>query len=411
MRGQPFWEPLLRDDELARVRLLFADICAGRFPNAHENRWRTRDHGQRLIAWANTAHTDAAVRVEYVIATGIDVTEQRAAEEEARTRAAQLALLTAQLPAYLWTTDRELRLTAFHGGGFAGRDTEIAARLGLSLREFFRTDDPAYPPLAAHRRALAGQSAAYTITVTGREHEVRAEPWRDGAGAIIGVLGLGVDVTERRQTEARAAQFATVFADLDRHILACNPAYERITGYREVELRLGAFPLATYPDDAPPDMALFRELAAGRRDAYTIEKRYVHRDGRIVQGYLIASLVRDTFGRPYQTIGMLTNITAQRATEAGLTEAQHQLTLARELAAQQEQELTQLKTGLSERELAVVRLIAQGRTNAQIATRLSIEAATVKTHIRHINEKLGTTNRHEIAALAWERGWARATSR
>ena len=153
-------------------------------------------------------------------------------------------------------------------------------------------------------------------------------------------------------------------------------------------------------------MALYRELVAGRRDAYAIEKRYLHRDGRIVQGRLTASLVRDPLGQPYRTIGMIEDITAQRATEAGLTEAQHQLALAEELAARQGRELARLHTGLSTREFEIAVLLAQGRTNARIAAHLAIEVATVKTHIRHINEKLGTTNRHEIAALAWERGWS-----
>ncbi len=420
VRGQPFWDRFLLDDESARVRTIFADICSGRFPNTHENHWRTRDGGQRLIAWTNTARTDTAGRVEYIVASGIDVTERRAAEADARTRAAQLALLMAQLPAYLWTTDRELRLTAFHGGGFAGRDAEIAARVGLTLREFFRTDDPASPPIAAHRRALAGELATYDIRVAGRDHEVRVEPWRDATGTIIGTLGMGVDVTAQQATEASAAHFRTVFeqatlgivlADLDRHILACNPAYERMMGYSEAELRLGTFPLATHPDDAARDMLLFHELIAGKRAAYGLEKRYIRKDGRIVQGYLVASLVRDVFNRPHQTIGMIEDITAQRVAEAGLTEAQHQLALAQELATRQERELARLHTGLSAREFEVVRLIAQRRTNARIVARLAVEVATVKTHIRHINEKLGTANRHEIAALAWERGWAQVMSK
>ncbi len=414
--GQPFWELFLFADELARVRAVFAALCAGRFPNTHENGWRTRDGERRLIAWANTARVDAAGRVAYVIASGIDVTAQRAAEADARTRAAQLALLTAQFPAHLWTTDRDLRLTAFGGGGFAGRDTAATRRVGLTLYEFFRTADLAYPPIAAHRRALAGQPAAYAITVDGREQEVRVEPWRDGAGAIIGVLGLGMDVTARRRAEASAAQFETIFeqaaigivvADLDRHILACNPAYARLMGYSEAEMRQGVFPLATHPDDAARDMALFRELVAGGRESYAIEKRYIHCDGRIVQGRLIASLLRDAAGQPHRMIGMVEDITAQLATEAGLTEAQHQIALLVEAAARRDNQLHQQDSGLTDQEWEVMLLLAQGRTNAQIAARLYITVATVKTHIRHINEELGTTNRHEIAALARERGWER----
>ncbi|MDP9793605.1 DNA-binding NarL/FixJ family response regulator [Catenuloplanes nepalensis] len=58
---------------------------------------------------------------------------------------------------------------------------------------------------------------------------------------------------------------------------------------------------------------------------------------------------------------------------------------------------------LSPRELDVVRLTAQGRTNAEIAAELFISIGTVKTHLSSVQAKLGARNRVEIAAWAWER--------
>ncbi|AVT37887.1 response regulator transcription factor [Plantactinospora sp. BB1] len=57
---------------------------------------------------------------------------------------------------------------------------------------------------------------------------------------------------------------------------------------------------------------------------------------------------------------------------------------------------------LSERELQVVRAIARGRTNAEIAAELFISISTVKSHLSGIQTKLGLRNRVEIAAWAWE---------
>lgn len=60
-------------------------------------------------------------------------------------------------------------------------------------------------------------------------------------------------------------------------------------------------------------------------------------------------------------------------------------------------------SGLSPRELDVVKLTARGRTNAEIVQELFISVGTVKTHLSSIHAKLSTRNRVEIAAWAWER--------
>ncbi|MDW5326632.1 response regulator transcription factor [Plantactinospora sp. KLBMP9567] len=57
---------------------------------------------------------------------------------------------------------------------------------------------------------------------------------------------------------------------------------------------------------------------------------------------------------------------------------------------------------LSEREIQVVRAIARGRTNQEIATELFISLSTVKSHLSGIQTKLGLRNRVEVAAWAWE---------
>lgn len=59
---------------------------------------------------------------------------------------------------------------------------------------------------------------------------------------------------------------------------------------------------------------------------------------------------------------------------------------------------------LSERELEVVRLVARGRTNVEIAEELFISAGTVKNHLANVQRRLGVRNRVEIAAWAWSTG-------
>ncbi|MEW1722581.1 response regulator transcription factor [Streptomyces sp. NPDC093109] len=64
---------------------------------------------------------------------------------------------------------------------------------------------------------------------------------------------------------------------------------------------------------------------------------------------------------------------------------------------------------LSARELELVRLVARGLTNAEIAAELSISVGTVKTHLGNVQTKLPARNRVEIAAWAWETGLVERT--
>ncbi|TQE32744.1 response regulator transcription factor [Streptomyces ipomoeae] len=61
---------------------------------------------------------------------------------------------------------------------------------------------------------------------------------------------------------------------------------------------------------------------------------------------------------------------------------------------------------LTDRELDVVRLVALGHTNAEIAASMFVSLSTVKTHLASIQLKLAARNRVEIAAWAWRTGHA-----
>ena len=61
---------------------------------------------------------------------------------------------------------------------------------------------------------------------------------------------------------------------------------------------------------------------------------------------------------------------------------------------------------LTRREIEVVRLICAGRRNREIAARLFISEATVKTHLHHIYEKLSLRGRIELAAYGRRNGLA-----
>lgn len=72
---------------------------------------------------------------------------------------------------------------------------------------------------------------------------------------------------------------------------------------------------ATHPEDWARQEVLTAELYAGQRDRFTLEKRYIHRDGRVVWGSLTVVVLRSPSGAVTHHFAMLEDITARHAAE------------------------------------------------------------------------------------------------
>jgi len=79
--GKHVWDFLIPPEQVDGVKTVFQNLTAGMFPNKYENFWIAKNGAKRLIAWSNTALLAGDGSVEYVIATGLDITERKLAEE------------------------------------------------------------------------------------------------------------------------------------------------------------------------------------------------------------------------------------------------------------------------------------------------------------------------------------------
>ncbi|MBN1758219.1 MAG: PAS domain S-box protein, partial [Chitinispirillaceae bacterium] len=89
----------------------------------------------------------------------------------------------------------------------------------------------------------------------------------------------------------------------------------RITGYDEQELLQLTYAELTHPDDRAQDQQLLETVHRGARSSWSTEKRYVRKDGTVIWVAVFGTLLRDTNGRPLQTMADIIDITDRREAE------------------------------------------------------------------------------------------------
>lgn len=83
-QGKPIWELFVVPEEVQQFKSLFREICNSVSRTEYESSWRTRDAGSRTIAWSAAVLHGAKQTPTYIIASGIDVTEQKRAQGKFR---------------------------------------------------------------------------------------------------------------------------------------------------------------------------------------------------------------------------------------------------------------------------------------------------------------------------------------
>jgi PAS domain S-box-containing protein len=78
VKGKRLWDLFLTSNQVASVKAVFEALGAGQSSgNEYESWWFTKDRRKRLIAWSNTVLLDNQGTVEYIISSGIDITERK----------------------------------------------------------------------------------------------------------------------------------------------------------------------------------------------------------------------------------------------------------------------------------------------------------------------------------------------
>lgn len=124
-----------------------------------------------------------------------------------------LRFIGQQLPGAVWATDTNLCYT-FHNHGATPVGHPYENIIGRTLFERLHTDDPDHSIIVMHREALAGKTVNSEINYENRLWETHIEPLFDERGTIVGTLGIGIDISERKRMEQVLQESEKMYREL-----------------------------------------------------------------------------------------------------------------------------------------------------------------------------------------------------
>ncbi|MDJ1173076.1 PAS domain S-box protein [Roseofilum capinflatum] len=172
----------------------------------------------------------------------------------------------------------------------------------------------------------------------------------DGMEALVVSLR---DISERRQAQLslweREERLQAIFDQAavgialsvpSGQLVQVNQRFCELLGYTEDELLSMTFRQVTHQEDLEIEESYLQELLNGLRQSYSLEKRYLRKDGQVQWVYLAVSVVRDLMGEPTQLIGVVSNINERKQMEVALQQAtqEREKEIKRQLQQQAETE-------------------------------------------------------------------------
>ena len=226
--------------------------------------------------------------------------------------------------------------------GFKERDR--AKVLNLTFRDVIHPDDLQQAALY-RQQLLAGEITSYKLE--SRFKKVTGEIiWCTVNTSIIYghsqaddlIITQFEDITSRKELESKSLENSKKFMNAfeyspngmgvvtpDGKWLMVNQNLSKMIGYSKDELLELNFKDITHPEDLNNDIDFLKEIISKERESYSIEKRYIHKNGSIIHGFLTVSALADEHGRPTSLIGQVVDMTKSKKAQRALEHSLHDL--------------------------------------------------------------------------------------
>ena len=120
---------------------------------------------------------------------------------------------------------------------------------------------------------------------------------------------------ERWKTTVGHAPVGIATVNPERRFITANETFCRILGYTEKELQQLTFKDITHPEDIDESVTMMQALDSGKVPLFQLEKRYLKKNGSVINGKVVVNCLRDDAGQVRLYIAELEDITEWKQTE------------------------------------------------------------------------------------------------
>jgi two-component system, cell cycle sensor histidine kinase and response regulator CckA len=207
VRDRHVWDFLVPKEQIEDVKKIFSDRSSKMFPSKSENEWVTKDGKRRLISWSDTALFDATGDVEYVILTGIDITDQRHAERELLQEKVFSDTIIDSLPGTFYICDSRGKLIRWNNNEKEVTGYSIEEMSQMNVLDLFREDKPLIVnKLKEVLEKGRASTEARLVTRSGMHIPFLLTGFRMTMQENQYIVGVGIDISARKKLEEQLRQ-------------------------------------------------------------------------------------------------------------------------------------------------------------------------------------------------------------
>jgi PAS domain S-box-containing protein len=275
-----------------------------------------------------------------------DMTDRRRADDERRFSAALLGRMQEAVIA----VDLDLNVVSWTGGAERIYGWTKADVLGKPVASFVQPDLPDVVA-AAYAASLAWRGTDHAVVRQRRKDgapitiDSNVAALHDAGGNLKGYLAVCRDVTiqrsaeqELRESEARLRAYfespavGVALTSPAKGWIEVNDRICSMLGYSRDELSRMTWLDVTHPDDVAANLELFDRLVAGQSDRYSLDKRFIRKDGTTFWALVSASCVRRPDRSVKYIVSIYNDIEGRKRAEEALRESERWLRLSQDIA-------------------------------------------------------------------------------